>query len=46
VLTAGVRYAITMEFFEAGGTGVARLKWKVPGTTSFVPVPKSSLYGN
>lgn len=44
-LTAGVRYTITMEFFEAGGTGVARLRWRVPGA-AWVPIPQNRLYGN
>ena len=42
-LTAG-RYDIILEFYERGGSAVAKLLWKVPGTTSFVPVPANRLY--
>ena len=45
-LTAGVRYPITMEFYENKGPSVARLLWKVPGATSYVAIPASRLYTN
>jgi glucose/arabinose dehydrogenase len=41
-LTAGVRYAIRMEFYERGGDAVARLLWSGPSTAK-APVPQSAL---
>jgi hypothetical protein len=40
------RYAITIEYYDNTGTGVARLNWMVPGSTSYVTVPKTRLYAN
>ena len=45
-LTAGQQYAITMEFYDATGAAVARLKWLKPGTTTYAAIPKASLYPN
>ena len=45
-LVAGVKYAVTMEFFENGGDAVARLLWRTPGNTTFVAVPKDRLFTN
>jgi YVTN family beta-propeller protein len=45
-LIAGNRYAITMEYYENGGRAVAQLRWKTPGTTSYVAIPASRLYTN
>jgi len=45
-LVAGVRYAVTMEFYENGGDAVARLLWRTPGNTTFVAVPKDRLFPN
>jgi hypothetical protein len=45
-LNAGTRYAITMEYFEASGQAVARLRWLPPGTSSYVAVPIERLYSN
>jgi hypothetical protein len=45
-LTAGTRYTIRMEFYENGGQAVAQLRWKTPGTTSYVAIPASRLYAN
>ncbi len=42
-LVAGQRYAVRMEFFEGGGDAVARLRWKTPEITTFVPIPTSAL---
>ena len=45
-LVAGVRYAVTMEYYENGGSAVARLLWRSPGNTTFVPVPADRLFPN
>jgi len=45
-LTAGQQYSITMEFYDATGAAVARLKWLKPGTSTYATVPKASLYPN
>ena len=41
---AGRRYAIMIEYFEAGGGAVARLNWQTPGSSSMVAVPATRLY--
>lgn len=43
-LTANTKYHIRMEFYERGGDAVARLLWKLPSATAFVPVPADRLY--
>jgi len=45
-LTGGTRYAIRMEYYENGGQAVAQLRWKTPGTSSYVAIPASRLYTN
>jgi mono/diheme cytochrome c family protein len=45
-LTAGVKYAVSMEYYENTGQAVAQLSWRLPGTTSYVIVPANNLYGN
>lgn len=42
-LQAGVRYAITMEYFEASGWGVSRLLWTPPGQST-APIPQARLF--
>ena len=42
-LTAGVKYAVTLEYFEAGGQAVAQLRWSYPGQTTVV-IPASRLF--
>ena len=42
-LKAGQAYAITVEFYEAGGGAVMQLAWQPPGAAGFVPVPTSAL---
>jgi len=44
-LTANQRYTITVEYQELTGSAVMQLRWKPPGTTSFVAVPLNRLYG-
>jgi YVTN family beta-propeller protein len=43
-LVAGTRYTVRMEFFEATGQAVARLRWRVPGTSTYVAVPPDRLF--
>ncbi|MEK8033611.1 PA14 domain-containing protein [Ideonella sp. DXS29W] len=45
-LTAGRRYTVTLEYYENGGGSEMRWRWRVPGSTSYVPVPASRLYTN
>ena len=42
-LTAGVRYTITLEFYEKAGSAVAKLQWSYPGQATQV-VPQSRLF--
>jgi hypothetical protein len=42
-LTAGVRYTITLEFYERGGGATARLQWSYPGQVTQV-IPQSRLF--
>ena len=42
-LTAGVRYAVRMEFYENGGDAVARLLWSGPSVAKAV-VPRTALF--
>jgi MSHA biogenesis protein MshQ len=43
-LVAGQKYTITMEYYERGGGAVARLRWLVPGSSSYVAIPSNSLF--
>jgi YVTN family beta-propeller protein len=43
-LSAGQFYTISMEYYEKSGQAVARLRWRLPGTSSYVAIPKGSLY--
>ncbi|HEU4517423.1 MAG TPA: PA14 domain-containing protein, partial [Steroidobacteraceae bacterium] len=45
-LTKNQRYAITVEYYDNAGTGVARLLWKTPVGTNFNAVPNGRLYAN
>ena len=42
-LTAGTRYTIRVEYYERGGGSTMQLRWRLPGTTSYVAVPLSAL---
>jgi large repetitive protein len=42
-LTAGQRYAVTVEYYERGGGATMRWQWQVPGSSSYVAVPLSVL---
>ena len=42
-LTAGVRYTMTLEFYEKGGSAVAKLQWSYPGQATQV-IPQSRLF--
>jgi hypothetical protein len=43
-MTANQRYTITVEYQELTGSAVMQLRWKTPGTTSYVAVPATRLY--
>ena len=45
-LTAGTRYNITVEYYEASGQSEIRLRWLTPGNGSYVTVPANRLYPN
>ena len=45
-LTAGQFYTVTLEYFDNSGKAVARLRWRLPGTTTYVAVPADKLYAN
>lgn len=45
-LVAGQKYSIRMEYYENGGSAVARLRWMTPGTEKFVAVPAHRLFAN
>ena len=45
-LVAGQRVPVTLEYYEKTGKAVIRLQWLVPGTTTFVAIPASSLSAN
>jgi YVTN family beta-propeller protein len=45
-LTAGTKYAIRIDYFEATGSAQARLQWRTPGTTTYRTIPREYLYGN
>ena len=42
-LTAGARYDLRMEYYEAGGGAVARLEWQRPGQSTFAVIPELQL---
>ena len=42
MLTAGVDYSITMEFYENAGQAVAQLYWKKPGDAAYSVIPASN----
>ena len=43
-LVAGQKYSIKVEFYEKGGGAVMSLRWRLPGTTTYVVIPKASLF--
>ncbi len=45
-LTAGTRYTIKVEFYERGGGAVMQLRWRPPGSSSYVAIPASALAAN
>lgn len=38
-LVAGEVYPIVMEYYENGGQSVARLRWRLPSSGAYVPIP-------
>ncbi|HET9446412.1 MAG TPA: PA14 domain-containing protein, partial [Steroidobacteraceae bacterium] len=45
-LAANTRYTIRMEYFEQTGNAVAKLQWRVPNNSSYVTIPRETLFGN
>jgi hypothetical protein len=45
-LVAGVRYSITLEYYDDRGVAEARLRWRTPGTGGYVVVPADRLFPN
>ncbi|NKI92760.1 DUF6701 domain-containing protein [Rhizobacter sp. SG703] len=43
-LTAGNYIPLTLEFYEESGIAVSKLRWKPPGSSSYVTVPASNLF--
>jgi hypothetical protein len=42
-LTAGTKYAVTIEYYERGGSATMRFQWSYPGVATQV-VPASRLF--
>ena len=42
-LVAGKSYPIKVEYFDAGGGAVIRLRWKPPGSSSATTIPEANL---
>jgi YVTN family beta-propeller protein len=42
-LTAGQRVSIRVEYYDRSGGAVMQLRWRLPGTTSYVAVPLAAL---
>ena len=42
-LTGGVKYTITLEYYERGGDATARLQWSYPGQSTQI-IPQSRLF--
>jgi len=45
-LVSGQRYSVEVEYYEKGGSAVMRLRWLPPGASSYVAIPRSSLFPN
>jgi hypothetical protein len=43
-LTAGQRVPLTLEYYDGTGLAEIHLRWKPPGTATYVTVPAESLY--
>jgi len=42
-LTAGQEVDVTLEYYESGGGAVMRLRWKLPGSSTYVAIPLAQL---
>lgn len=42
-LVAGNTYSITLQYYENGGDAVIRLRWRLPGSTTYVAIPGGPL---
>ncbi|GFE89875.1 PA14 domain-containing protein [Steroidobacter agaridevorans] len=45
-LVAGRRYTIQMDYYESGGSAVAKLLWRLPNTSTYQVIPRQYLYAN
>jgi YVTN family beta-propeller protein len=45
-LTAGSKYALRVDYFEATGSASARLLWRTPGSSVYRTIPREYLYAN
>ncbi len=43
-LAAGQVVSVVVEYYEAGGGAVARLRWRTPGATAYAVIPKTGLF--
>lgn len=43
LLVTGNTYSIVLEYYEAGGDAVMRLRWRLPGAASYVAIPGGPL---
>ncbi len=43
-LAPNTRYAVRVEYYENTGSATARLRWRAPGSTSYVAIPRLQLY--
>jgi mono/diheme cytochrome c family protein len=43
-LTAGQRYSVRVEYYERGGGAVMQLRWRLPGTLTYVAIPANRLF--
>jgi YVTN family beta-propeller protein len=43
-LTAGQRVAVKLDYYDGTGAAEIRLRWKLPGAGSYVPIPVERLY--
>jgi mono/diheme cytochrome c family protein len=45
-LAANTRYTITMEYYDLTRSATARLRWRIPNSSSYVVVPGDALFSN
>jgi YVTN family beta-propeller protein len=45
-LVAGRKYSIRMEYYEQGGSAVAKLLWRTPSSSTYQVIPRQALFGD